>query len=172
MLPRLLDSRITHRTISFDGKQDLEKQMVRKLRGYQNPQARFIVMRDLDSAPDCALLKRKLLDLCSSAGKEAVALVRIACRELEAMYLADLRAVEAALGLTGLAARQNVNKFRKPDRLGSPSAELTQLTRGRYQKVSSSRRIGLHLDLANDRSESFKHLVLGIQRMQASLLAR
>ena len=171
MLPRLLDPRIVHRTIAFEGKQDLEKQLVRKLRGYQNPNARFIVMRDLDSAPDCALVKRRLLDLCSMAGKDAVSLVRIACRELEAMYLADLRAVEAALGQTGLAVLQNVKNFRSPDRLGSPSVELSRLTGGAYQKTSSSRQLGLHLDLDNDRSPSFRHLVLGIRKMQTSLLA-
>lgn len=171
LLPRILDPRIHARTIAFEGKQDLERQLPRKLRGYVNPAARFLVLRDQDSAPDCLVLKRDLVGLCRLADKEAVSLVRVACRELEAMYLADLQAVEAALGLKGLARHQNTAKFRQPERLESPSRELTQLTRGAYQKVGSSRHLGLHLDLANERSASFKHLVLGIHRLQAELLA-
>jgi hypothetical protein len=171
MLPRMLDSRIHPRTIAFEGKQDLERQLIRRLRGYLNPHARFLVMRDQDSAPDCSVIKQRLLDLCRAAAKEAMPLVRIACRELETMYLADLRAVELAMGQTGLAHRQNVTKFRHPDRLGSPSTELKTLTRGAYQKVGSSRQLGAHLDLANERSPTFKNLVRGIRKLEAELLA-
>ena len=56
LLPRLLDPRVEFRTISFEGKQDLEKQLAHKLRGYRNPAARFMVMRDQDSA-DCGPIK-------------------------------------------------------------------------------------------------------------------
>lgn len=171
MLPRMLDVSITFRTIAFEGKQDLEKQLMKKLRGYQNPQARFLVLRDQDSAHDCTQVKRKLVELCEAAGKQAASLVRIACRELEAMYLADLQGVEAALEQNGLALQQNAAKFRRPDRLGSPSAELKVLTRGAYQKVGSSRKLGLHLDLSNERSSSFKNLVKGIRKLEAQLLA-
>ena len=170
LLPRMLDQRITARTIAFQGKQDLERQLVRKLRGYLNPQARFLVLRDQDSAPDCTVVKRKLLDLCEAAGKQAVALVRIACRELEAMYLADLQAVAQALGQEQLALRQSSAKFRNPDRLGSPGRELARLTGGRYQKVGSSRLLGVHLDLTNTRSASFRNLMAGIRRLEAELL--
>ena len=47
------DASVQARFIVFEGKQDLEKQMTKKLRGYLNRSARFIVMRDRDSAPDC-----------------------------------------------------------------------------------------------------------------------
>lgn len=53
LLPRVLDSRIRHRLLAFEGKQDLERQLTSKVRGYQNPCARFLVLRDQDSAPDC-----------------------------------------------------------------------------------------------------------------------
>ena len=100
-----------------------------------------------------------------------MSLVRIACRELETIYLADLQAVERALALQGLIKHQNIVKFRQPDRLGSPSVELKKLTRGAYQKVGSSRLIGPHLDLANERSAAFKNLVHGIRRLETELLA-
>ena len=102
LLPRVLDPQVQTRLMVFEGKQDLEKQMVKRLRGYVNPHARFIVLRDQDSTPDCKVVKARLLGLCARAGRQAVSLVRIACHELESFYLADLRAVEAALGLTGL----------------------------------------------------------------------
>ncbi|GAB4286121.1 MAG: hypothetical protein Fur0025_18320 [Oscillatoriaceae cyanobacterium] len=40
------------RCIVFEGKQDLEKQITRKLQGYNNPDAAFIILRDRDSG-DC-----------------------------------------------------------------------------------------------------------------------
>ena len=171
LAPRLLDPSIRVRFIAFEGKQDLEKQLVRKMRGYTNPRARFLVLRDQDSAPDCTVVKRKLMGLCETAGRQATALVRIACRELETMYLADLRALEQALEQHGLAGRQGNAKFRAPDHLESPSHELTKLTRGLYQKVGTSRLLGPHLDLANERSATFKNLVRGIQRLQTELLS-
>ena len=166
LLPRMLGQDTKFRCIPFEGKQDLEKQMVRKIRGYQNNRARFIVLRDQDSHPDCAVVKRKLLDLCNKSGKAGRCLVRIACRELETVYLADLQAVEQALEIHGLAKHQQSRKFRAPDALGSPSKELKTLTGNRYEKVAGSRAIGLHLSLDNDRSPSFHHLIAAIRQME------
>ena len=109
-------------------------------------------------------IKSKLVDLCIQAGKPG-ALVRIACRELESFYLADLLAVELGLGISGLAKLQLGKKFRSPDYLGAPSRELTTLTRGKYQKVGGSRSIGKHMQLNNERSDSFRNLISGIRRL-------
>jgi hypothetical protein len=170
-LPRVLDPSISARFIPFEGKQDLDKQLERKLRGYINPHARFIVLRDQDSFANCRQLKADLLSRCQAAGKSSVTLVRIACRELESFYLADLLAVEKALLLRGLRDLQASAKFRAPDGLGSPSHELWLLTKHRYQKVGDSRRIGAHLDANNIRSASFAQLVSGIRRWEQELLA-
>lgn len=166
LLPRILPQGLAVRYLVFEGKQDLEKQLVRKIRAYRNSEARFVVLRDQDAHPDCKAVKEKLLTLCSEAGHQDV-LVRIACRELESFYLADLAAVEKGLGLKGIAKHQDNHKFRQPDYLGAPSQELTQLTKGRYQKVSGSRDIGIWLDPENIRSSSFRHLVAGIRRVVA-----
>ena len=127
LLPRMLHASIHVRFITFEGKQDLEKQLAKRIRGYLNPQARFLVLRDQDSAPDCVVVKRKLLMLCEGAGRQAVSLVRIACRELESMYLADLQALEQALSLKGLARQQGNTKFRN---LNSPT--INRRSRWRY----------------------------------------
>lgn len=171
LLPRLLDDRVTYRLIPFEGKQDLEKQLARRIRGYQNRATRFIVLRDQDSQPDCVKLKQHLLDLCATSGKLEACIVRIACTELESFYLADLAAVEQALGITGLAAQQKSRKFRAPDGLGCPSRELKTVTKNRYEKVAGSRAIGECLTLDNTRSSSFQNLIVGIRRMEHELLA-
>lgn len=171
LLPRVLSEQIAHRLIPFEGKQDLEHQLARKIRGYRNPHARFIILRDQDSHPDCRALKQNLLDLCASTGRQDQCLVRIACTELETFYLADLQAVETALDVSGLAARQQNRKFRAPDTLASPSQELKTLTGNRYQKVSGSRAIGLHIAADNERSPSFRNLMAAIRRMETALLA-
>ena len=171
LLPRILDPQVQLRLMAFEGKQDLEKQMVKRMRGYVNPHARFIVLRDQDSTPDCRQVKAELLGLCVQAGRHAVSLVRIACHELEAFYLADLQAVESALGIAGLVRHQNTARFRAADHVESPSRELAKLTRGAYQKVSGSRQLGPHLNIDNGRSVSFKNLIAGVRRMEQELLA-
>jgi len=170
LLPRVLPPGLPFRLIPFEGKQDLEKQLTRRIRGYANPRARFIVLRDQDSAPDCKAVKQRLLALCDLADRRPDCLVRIACRELETMYLADLAAVDKALGTDKLARQQGGRKFRSPDLLESPSQELRRLTAHRYEKVAGSRAIGLHLNLDNGRSPSFHHLVSGIRHMAAACL--
>lgn len=166
LLPKLLPEGTAVRYLVFEGKSDLEKQLVRKVKGYRNLEAKFIVLRDQDSAPDCIAIKAKIAALCASAGKPDM-LIRIACRELESFYLADLAAVEKGLELTGLAKYQGKQKFRNPDYLGSPSRELATLTKGRYQKVGGSRAIGPWLNPDNTRSDSFRNLVNGIRRISA-----
>lgn len=170
LLPRILPTEIIPRFITFEGKQDMEKQLTKRIRGYRNPRARFVVLRDQDSNPSCRAVKEKLVELCAAAGRTDT-LVRIACRELESFYLADLAAVERGLGFGGFAQQQNHRKFRSPDYLGSPSRELQKLTKGCYQKVGGSREIAPHLDLDNSRSASFRNLIAGIRRVAKEMAA-
>lgn len=161
VLPRLLPDGWCFRCIHFKGKQDLEKQLMKRLRGWLTPDTYFLVLQDKD-ASDCVDVKNKLLSLCLEAGRPS-ALVRIACRELESFYLGDLQAVEKGLSLSGIARHQNKVKFRNPDGLGNPSEELMKLTAGVYQKVAGSRAIAPHLDLENNKSHSFAVLISGLK---------
>lgn len=171
LLPRVLDPSIRYRLIPFEGKRDLELRLETKLRRYINPSARFIVMCDQDGSQNCIAIKQRLLDSCAKAFRQNDTLVRIACRELEAFYLADLAAVEQATGIKGIAAQQNKAKFRMPDTLQRPSQELYQLTSKQYQKVGDSARIGHLLDITNNRSNSFACLISGIKCLEQQLLA-
>lgn len=166
LFPRLLPADVTPFIIPFEGKQDLEKQLVRKMRGWQNPHTVFLVMRDQDSG-NCVTIKARLAELCAKAGKPD-AVVRIACRELESFYFGDLAAVEAGLGLRGLVAQKKKAKYRNPDAIGNPSEELEKLTGNAYQKVSGSRAIGPHLNVEQNTSRSFNVLVAGIRRLVAA----
>jgi hypothetical protein len=161
LLPRILPG-VRYRCIVFEGKQDLEKQLVRRMRGYCVPNARFVVLRDQDSA-DCHTVKKGLTELCRQAQRPD-SLVRIACRELESWYLADLEAVQTGLGMHNLAKLQNKQVYRAPDALPSPACELKKIAPS-YQKIGGSRAIGRHLDPNNARSKSFAVFVAGIQRI-------
>jgi hypothetical protein len=101
LLPRLLPNEVATRFIFFEGKQDLDKQLERKMRGWLVPNSKFVVLRDQDQS-DCLALKKELQKKCAKAGHKS-ALVRIACRELEAWYFGDLKAVEQALSLPNVA---------------------------------------------------------------------
>ncbi|MFP4419033.1 MAG: DUF4276 family protein [Desulfococcaceae bacterium] len=163
LLPRVLPEGIPVEYRPFEGKQDLEKRLPRLLRAWRRPNCRFVVIRDQD-AGDCQILKRRLVNLCKEGGSPNV-LIRIACRELESFYLGDFAAVEKGLELKGIARKQNGRKFRTPDQLRSPSRELERLTKGRYQKILGSRRIGPCLSLEGNRSHSFGVLVSGIRSL-------
>ena len=162
LLPMILPIDVTHRCIVFDGKQDLEKQMVRRLRGYRAPDAQFVVLRDQDSG-DCKEVKKGLVRKCVEANKPDV-LVRIVCREIESWYLADLAAVEKGLEETGLARLQNKQPYRAPDSISSPCRKLRELVPS-YQKIAGSRAIAPHLDCGNARSRSFRNFIEGVRRI-------
>jgi len=166
-LPKILPKNAQIRFIVFEGKQDLEKQLVRKIRVYRVPEACFIVLRDQD-AGDCMIIKKRLAGKFVETGRKSGILIRIACHELESWYLADLAAVERGLEVKGLARLQNKNPYRSPDSLPVPSAHLARIAPS-YQKLAGSRAISPHLDPENSRSCSFAVFVSGIRRLTAEL---
>ncbi|MCF6355470.1 MAG: DUF4276 family protein [Candidatus Polarisedimenticolaceae bacterium] len=163
MLPELLPHDVKPRYVVFEGKQDLEKRLVKRMRGWCMPDTCFVVLRDKD-AGDCMIIKERLQALCNEAGHHR-ALVRIACHEIESWYLGDLSAVEQGLSITGIARHQKKAKFRDPDRLANAAKELTAITKGRYQKLSGSRQIGRCISLEGNKSTSFNLFISGIQRV-------
>jgi len=163
VLPMILPDNVFPKYIIFQGKQDMEKHLVKRLRGWCTPDTRFVVIRDQDAA-DCHDVKAKLVDLCNEGGKPDT-LVRVACHELESFFLGDLAAIETGLKIKGLARRQFSRKFRDPDKLVNPVQEINRLTNYRYQKKSGSRVIGPHLQLEVNRSRSFLILISGIKRL-------
>jgi hypothetical protein len=155
ILPGLLPAATSAHFMVFEGKQDLEKQFPRRLRGWLLPNTRFLVMRDQDSG-DCVQIKQRLQALCAQAGRPD-AIVRIACRELESFFVGDWHAVAAAFDKTSLTKHDRHAKYRNPDALGSPSVELKRIIPN-YQKRDGARRIAPHLVAERNRSKSFHAL--------------
>lgn len=167
-VPRIVPAGTSLRFFPFEGKQDLEKNLERKLRGYLVPGARFVVLRDQDSA-DCQETKRRLAALCAGAGRSD-AVVRIACKELESWYLSDLHAVSQAYDKPNLVRQTGKARYRNPDGMDAPSRELRRLV-PEYQKIDGSRRIGAHLDPDNQKSRSFRHFVSAVRRLAGEPVA-
>lgn len=167
LLPRVLPDHCGYQVIQFEGKQDMEKRLLGRMRAWRTPDTAFVVLRDQDSA-DCEKVKAKLTGICEKTGRENF-LVRIACHELETFYLGDLAAVERGLGLSGIAREQNRARYRVPDAIAAPAEELKRLTKGKFQKLRGARAIGPHLNLEDNRSTSFSHFLSGIERIIGSM---
>jgi hypothetical protein len=155
--PRIFHDKIAVRYIVFEGKQDMEKQIVKRLRNWKTPDTQFIVIRDQDAAR-CKDVKQRLKQLCAAANRPG-AVVRIACHELESWYLGDLSAVEVGLKIKNLKKYERKAKYKNPDGMINPSRELQLLTKNKYQKVSGSRNIGPHLSISGNNSHSFHVLI-------------
>lgn len=165
IIPRILPNTPDIKFIVFEGKQDLEKQLVLKLKHWLTPDTKFLIIRDQDSG-DCLKIKQNLLLKIKEAGKLDVSLVRIACHELESFYLGDLQAVEQGLKMSGVSRKQRQSKYRIPDNLGNASEELEKITKYKYQKIAGSKAIAPFLKLdGTNKSRSFNVLVDGIRKL-------
>ena len=162
LLPRLVPDITDITYIVFEGKSDLENNIVRRLRKWRHPASAFVVVRDQDSS-DCIGLKEALVRKCHQAGRGDT-VVRIACRELESWYFGDLAAVERGLGVADLVRYGKKSRYRIPDDIQVPSRELMKITRNAYQKVSGSRAIGPYMRLDMNRSHSFRVFLEGVRR--------
>jgi len=162
LLPRLLPSTLQVHYLVFEGKQDLERQIVRKIRGWRAPATAFVVLRDQDSC-DCRVVKQSLTKLASKSGRSPV-LVRVACRELESWILGDWRAIAEAFERPDLAAHNRKETYRTPDRLHKPVEVLRKLL-PEYQKRDGARRVGPLLDPHRSHSESFRVFCTGLRRL-------
>ena len=147
----------------FQGKQDLENNIYRKIQYWQTPNTTFIILRDQDSA-DCIAVKENINSLVEKIDNPNIQkiIVRIACHELENFYLGDLSAIEQAFNISGLSKKQNQNKYRAPDNLSSAKQELKNLTKNKYQQISGSRKISSYMTLNDNRSYSFNVLMKSI----------
>jgi len=162
LLPRILPEGTDFKLIAHEGKSDLEKSIPRKLRAWQDPAVRFVVVRDCDN-DDCHMVKRRLRDLCETSGRRD-SLVRIVCNELESWFLGDLLAVEKAFQLKGLAAKQEKRKYRDPDRLKNAKQELKKIA-PRFQALRGSRAVAHHMDPERNRSHSLRVFLEGVARI-------
>lgn len=164
LLPRLLPAGVLFKYLVFEGKQDLENQLARKIRGWRLPDSRFVILRDQDAA-NCADVKGRLRGRLIGTGCDDV-LIRVACREIEAWLLGDWKAVAAAFDKPPLANQARKAIYRDPDILAHPVEELRKFI-PEYQKRDGARRIGTLLDLdpSHNSSKSFQVFCAGIRKL-------
>ena len=164
-LPAILPPHFTTRFIIFQGKQDLKLRLAHRIAHWLVPDSRFIVLMDQDR-DDCRIIKQELQGLCKTAGRPD-AIVRIACRELEAFFLGDWDAIAQAFDRPSLARLANKANYRDPDRVHSPARELRRHI-PLYQKRDGARRIAPLMNLQENRSGSFQALRRAILKIVAA----
>ena len=161
ILPKILtDDLDSPLIITHNGKRDLAKSIPRKLRAWQNPNDRFIIVHDQD-ANNCKQLKTELLSLCEDSRNAC--LVRIVCSELESWYFGDLAAVSLAYGkdYAQLSAKR---KYREPDQLKNAKEELRKIV-PTYQPIDGAKKISVHMNVDNNTSHSFNVFVSGVKKI-------
>jgi len=169
-LPRLFPGWVVDehfKCIPHQGKSDLDTSIPRKLRAWQVPGDRFVVVRDNDNT-DCKALKRKLAETCAACGRPDT-LVRLVCQELEAWYLGDLEMAAQAFEEPRLNSPAHRKRFADPDSWQKPSAELARLAPV-FQKGSGARRMAALLrGTDHNRSTSFGHFESGVRRLATEM---
>jgi hypothetical protein len=147
---------------SYEGKNDLQKNIPSKIRVLSNwthESTGVIVLQDQDSS-DCKVLKGKLQNLCINSGT-CQYLIRIVCRELEAWYIGDFKALNNAFPTFKHEQFEKKSKYRNPD-LCNASDELKRIL-PEFQKVSTAKRIAPFINVETNKSESFRQTVSGIK---------
>lgn len=149
-----------YKLIPHEGKGDLLRSIPIKLKAWNTPGTKFVIVQDQDN-DDCIDLKKKLADICEPYKRDV--LIRIVCRELESWYFGDIQAVSDAYG-------KNLNKFRNskkysvPDKIFDPKAilkkEIPELT-----QIDGAGRIAKMMDINRNCSHSFKVFIDGIRRI-------
>ena len=166
LLPRLFPG-LPFLCVSHKGKRDLELSIRRKMRAWREPGARFVVIRDNDGG-NCAQLKAALKQLCNGVGRSDT-LIRIACQELEARYLGEPAALVDAFNKPELQNLGGRAKFRDPDAVRRPAAEIKKLI-PEFQKVSAAQQMAKYLTRKGNRSNSFRVLMESIEDMRRALV--
>jgi hypothetical protein len=168
LIPKLkLSEHISYKYIAHSGKQDLEKSIPIKLKGWNIPHSYFIIVRDKDKEDGIAL-KRKLVRLCEEYGRE-MSLVRIVVHELESWFLGDMKAIATAYNQQNIAKKQKQQKYRNPDALEKPSQEMQRII-GDYRKPVAAEKIAPYLDIDHNQSSSFNCFVHGMRSFSIKCL--
>jgi hypothetical protein len=147
--------------IDHQGKSDLEKSIPKKLRVWNEPSVRFVILRDNDGG-DCRALKKRLQMLIPDGAP--LTLIRIVCQELESWFLGDLAAVVQAYPEAGKKQTFKSQRTRDPDEATNAKEILAQLT-GTTAKIYRASNISAQMRRDGNRSTSFNVFVSGLERL-------
>lgn len=151
------------RIIAFDGVGNLEKALPMQLRAI-SPNDRILILRDNDCG-NCSERKKKITLMADSAGKLGITKVRIVCQMLESWFLGDANALRNSRYLEKPVPKRLCNC--DPDQQLDPKRELGRLRRG-YNAISGARAIAPHLNIEENRSQSFQHTINAIRYLIAN----
>lgn len=157
ILPQIL--REKYILIPHEGKGDLLKSIPIKLKAWNTPNTKFVIVHDQDNS-DCVELKAQIAEICQPYNKPV--LIRIVCRELESWYFGDLKAVEKAYGVDLKKLRNNA-KYRNPDIISDPKSILKKAI-PELTQIDGAKRISVYMDIDNNTSHSFSVFVSGIKK--------
>ncbi|WP_374555412.1 DUF4276 family protein [Aquitalea pelogenes] len=152
--------------VKHEGKSDLDTSIPQKLKAWNVPNDRFIILRDTDGA-NCIDLKKRYIKICKDCRREDT-LIRLVCQELESWYIGDLAALSAAFTDPKLNSPVNRKRFINPDEWVKPSSELTRLIKS-FQKVSGARLMAETLNMQGNRSTSFNFFISGLTRVATEM---
>jgi hypothetical protein len=138
--------------LSFEGKNDLEKNIPIKMGRWNYANPHFVILRDQDGG-DCIAIKKRIEEKALVSGKPYTA--RIVCNELESWLLGDLNAIQQAYPKCKAMQQSGKAKFRDPDRLANASQELEKLV-DVTGKVSRATAVARHFNPERCRSHSFQ----------------
>lgn len=173
LVPKLMGEDISFNIHVFQGKQDLLKNLPKRLRGYRHwlPGDWYIVVLMDKDQEDCAKLKKKLEEIAhnegfitrSNTGHDGKFQVinRIAIEELEAWFFGDVVALQRAYRRVPKFLDKS-RKFRNPDTIINTWESLEGVLqkvgyyRGGLPKIEVARRISLHMEPSRNISKSFQ----------------
>jgi len=162
LIPKVVPKNWNIIYLSHQGKSDLKISIPRKLRGWNRPNTKFVILIDQDRK-NCVELKKELVELVSSANRSDT-MIRIVCTELESWFLGDLAAVRQAYKNVNKKFRQDGKKYREPDKLTNAKDELRSIV-PTYQPCLGARSIASHLNIDDNKSKSFNVFIKGIKNM-------
>lgn len=187
LLPKLLRGRARAKVINLGSKYKLLKVVGDRLTAYRkridNGEAlRIVILVDRDD-DDCTKLKAELERRAKEvglptksqpdAGGRILVLNRIVIEELEAWFIGDPTALRAAFPKLP-AIPETSGIFKNPDNVSGGTWEGLHrflkkhgIYRSSYPKIDAAHRIAPHLDIARNRSKSFRHFVSGVEAILA-----
>ena len=172
LLPKILPSEHTFEVHAFRDKQELLREMPKRLQAYAKwlpSDWRIVVLVDEDRE-DCRALKRRLVEAAEAAHLADRVLCRIVVEELEAWFFGDVDALRAVYPrLPSTLHRRRA--YRDPDAIAGGTWEALHrllLAHGYAAglvKTEAAKRIARHMDPDRNRSHSFQVFRRGLERL-------
>ena len=179
ILPKILPDDVILKFHVFEGKQDLLKELPKRLKGYRQwitDDYRIMVLIDEDRQ-NCNELKTQLENAAHEAGfvtksstlpnGDFQVVNRLAIEELEAWFFGDIGALREAYPKVSKSL-QYKKKYRYPDAItGGTYEALERLLKRSYKRVfpktTIARNIAPHMEPSRNRSKSFQVFVEGLK---------